>query len=270
MSLLPGQRHSVVDKIVAATRARVEREKRRIPGDVLRKMNVEPRPPLDFAAPFREDGLRVIAEVKLATPSEGEIGRNLDPLDVANAYARNGAAAISVLTEPEFFHGNIDYLARIRKDVSIPLLMKDFFVDDYQVMQAWVYGADCVLLIVSVLGRDGLHSLLQAAKELDLSALVEVHTEFEMETALKEGVTLIGVNNRDLQTLKTDLDVSKKLARYAGHDGVVLISESGIRTREEMEDLRGLGYRGFLVGSRLIKSGRPGAALAEILGREAA
>jgi indole-3-glycerol phosphate synthase len=270
MSLLPGRRQNVVDKIIAATRARVEREKRRMPIDLLRTMNIEPRPPLDFAAPFREDGLRVIAEVKLATPSEGEIGKNLDPLDVANAYARNGAAAISVLTEPEFFQGNLDYLARIREDVSLPLLMKDFLVDDYQVMQAWVYGADCVLLIVSVLGRDGLHDLLRAARELDLSALVEVRTEWEMETALKEGAALIGVNNRDLRTLKTDLDVSKKLACYAGRDGVVLISESGIRTREEMEVLRGLGYRGFLVGTRLIKSGRPGAALAELLGREAA
>ncbi|UCF80005.1 MAG: indole-3-glycerol phosphate synthase TrpC [Acidobacteriota bacterium] len=264
------QRRSVVDKIVAATRARVEREKEKISRDALRTMNLEPRQPLDFAAPFREDGLHVIAEVKLATPSEGEIGKNLNPLDVANAYARNGAAAISVLTEPEFFQGNIDYLARIRRDVSVPLLMKDFFVDDYQVTQAWVYGADCVLLIVSVLGRDGLHDLLQAARELGLSALVEVHTEWETETALKEGAVLIGVNNRDLQTLKTDLEVSKRLARYAGRDGVVLISESGIRTREEMETLRGLGYRGFLVGTRLIKSGRPGAALAELLGREAA
>lgn len=261
---------SVMDEITAAAKARVAREKARIPMDVLRTMNLEPRQPLDFAAPFRGDGLHVIAEVKLATPREGDIAAGGDPLDIALEYSRNGAAALSVLTEPEFFKGSLDYLARIREDVSLPLLMKDFIVDEYQIMQGWLYGADCVLLIVSTLGREGLGAMLKAARELELSALVEVHTEREMGEALGEGAALVGVNNRDLRTLKTDLKVSETLARFAERENVILISESGLKSHAELEALRAMGYRGFLVGSHLIKSGRPGAALANLLGRPSA
>jgi indole-3-glycerol phosphate synthase len=270
MNLWPFRRETVLEKIASAARIRIAREKERIPINVLRTMNLEPRIPIDFAAPLREPGLHVIAEVKMASPSEGSIGGNLDPLDVALAYAKNGASAVSVLTEPDFFEGSLDYLARIREDVKLPLLMKDFIVDEYQVMQGWVYGADAVLLIAALLGRNGLHRMMQAASALGLSALVEVHDEWEMGLALKEGAKIIGVNNRDLKTLKIDMNVSRKLAAMGRRENVVLICESGLKDRRTMEEMAALGYRGFLVGTYLIKSGKPGEALAALLGKEAA
>ena len=256
---------NTLERIAAATRLRIAAAKQMVPLAELRARAIAARTPLDFTAPFRGAAWGVIAEVKLASPSEGDIGLGLDPVAVAREYAANGAFAISVLTEPDFFKGSLDFLAAIRKAVEIPLLMKDFVLEEYQLYQARANGADAVLLIAALLGEDGLARLFPAAAALGLTALIEVHDEPELRWALKSGGRLIGVNNRDLKTLKTDLNVSRRLAATARVPGVTLVCESGLRARGEIEELAGLGYRGFLIGTHFIKSGRPGVALAELL-----
>jgi indole-3-glycerol phosphate synthase len=265
-----GEVGGVLADIAAATKRRLEREKARTPEAALRTMLSAQRQPRDFRGALGPGGLKVIAEVKLASPSEGALGSGLGPAEVARAYCANGAAAISVLTEPDFFLGRIAHLTRIREQVPLPLLMKDFFLEAYQLLQARVFGADCALLIVALLGKEKLRAMLREAGELGLDALVEVHDERELEAALEAGALLIGVNNRDLRTLQVDLDVSRRLAPLGVKGGALLISESGLRSRAQLEELAALGYRGFLVGTHLIKSGRPGDALAALLGREPA
>jgi indole-3-glycerol phosphate synthase len=260
---------TVLEKIARATRQRIEREKSRVPIEELKDRIVHGGFPFNFADAFKGQGPRIIAEVKLRSPSSSELGKGLDPIDVALGYARNGACAISVLTEPEFFGGSVDYLSAIREKVTIPLLMKDFIVDKYQFAQAKAYGADAVLLITSLVGQE-LREMLQEASKWRLSALVEVHTEDQMETALKSGARIIGVNSRNLKTMDVDLEFARKLAPMAKDAGVILIAESGIRTREDIDSLSALGYRGFLIGTTFMKSGNPGRALADILGRKPA
>ena len=256
---------NTLERIADATRRRIADAKRALPPAELRERAIGARAPLDFAAPFRGAQWGIIAEVKLASPSQGDIGRGLDPVAVAREYAASGAAAISVLTEPDFFKGSLDYLAAIRQAVGIPLLMKDFVLEEYQILQARAYGADAVLLIAALLGEDGLKRLVLAATALGLTPLIEIHDESELRLALNGGGRLIGVNNRDLKTLKTDLNVSRRLAAPARASGATLVCESGLRARAEIEELAGLGYRGFLIGTHFIKSGRPGAARAELL-----
>ena len=255
---------TVLQKIANATRERVERERTswRVTFEGSSK-----RTPLDFGASFSGDGLKVIAEVKLASPSFGSFG-DVDPLEVAKDYLANGATALSVLTEPDYFHGSIGYLASIRPYADIPLLMKDFFLDDFQLDQALAAGADCILLIVAMLERDQLEKLYRGALERGLSALVEVHDEEELQVALEMGAKVIGVNNRNLHTLKVSLDVARRLAPIALESAgdITLICESGIHNHKEMVELHSLGYKGFLVGTSLVKSGEPGKKLKELLG----
>ncbi|MBI3505917.1 MAG: indole-3-glycerol phosphate synthase TrpC [Proteobacteria bacterium] len=256
---------SVLDKIAESTRKRVAKAKERLPPAELRTLALAAPKPRDFAAPLIAGSWGVIAEVKFASPSEGEIAKGLDAVAVAKAYAASGASAISVLTEPEFFKGSVERLASIRAEVSVPLLMKDFILDEYQLLQARAAGADAALLIVAMIGEDGLKALLPKVTALGLTPLVEVHDEAELTCALTHGARLIGVNNRNLKTLKVDLETSRRLAALARKDGVALVSESGITTREQIEELASLGYKGFLIGTHFIKSGRPGEALRELL-----
>lgn len=257
---------TVLQKIVAATKERVERERKnwRPLSD-----NARNRQPLDFTKAFSKDKLNVIAEVKLASPSAGSFG-DLDPLAIAKDYLRNGAAALSVLTEPDYFHGSLGYLASIRPYADIPLLMKDFFLSQFQLDQALSAGADCILLIVSMLEYEELCKLHAAARERGLSVLVEVHDEEELHQALEIGARLVGVNNRNLHTLEVSLDVARHLAPIAReHDqNVTLICESGIYNNEEMVELKDLGYDGFLVGTSLVRSGEPGMKLRELMGNK--
>lgn len=256
----------MLERILVSTRRRIESAMSLVPpADLVDLIRQSPLP-RDFAASFIGDGLHVIAEVKLASPSAGPIGRGLDPVAVASGYASNGAAAISVLTEPEFFDGDIEHLRRIRAAVDRPLLMKDFILDEYQLLQARAAGADCVLLIARLLGGDTLSEMLGLSAVLGLAALVEVHNEQELRLALEARAPIVGVNNRDLDTLKVDLAVARRLAAPAHDAGITLICESGIRSREDMVELAALGYRGFLVGTQLVRGGEPGRALAELLG----
>lgn len=228
------------------------------------------RRPRDFRQAFLEAGARphVIAEVKLASPSEGDIALGADPVAVAGDYLRAGARAISVLTERDFFKGSPDYLRAIRRaHPEALLLMKDFVVDEHQLDCAVHDGADAVLLIVALLEslQAGLtRAFLLRALGLGLTPLVEVHEEREMQVAVECGARLIGVNNRNLKTLEVSLETSERLAALAP-PGATLIAESGLRTPQDLRRLGGVGYRGFLIGTSFMKSGKPGVALAELL-----
>ncbi|MBI4352016.1 MAG: indole-3-glycerol-phosphate synthase [Elusimicrobia bacterium] len=257
---------TVLEKIAASVRGRIAREKLRVPAEALRARAARRQPALDLAAAFAGKGPGIIAEVKLRSPSDPALGLGLDPVAAALAYARNGARALSILTEPEFFGGSLEIFSAVRGKTGLPLLMKDFFVDVYQFAQARARGADAVLLIAALLGKE-LGGMMKEASALGLSVLVETHTEAEMEAALGAGARLIGINNRDLKTLEVDLAVTRRLAPMARGNDITLISESGIRNRTDIKELAALGCRGFLIGTAFLKTGRPGAALAEILGR---
>jgi indole-3-glycerol phosphate synthase len=217
---------------------------------------------------FAASGAHVIAEVKLASPSEGDIAAELDPVQVAGEYLKNGATALSVLTEEDYFKGCLQYLKDIRRAYPKALLLrKDFIVDEYQLFEARAAGADAALLIVALLDDTQLRALLSTCAALQLSPLVEVHDEMEMKRALQAGARLIGVNNRDLKSLKVDLQTSRRLATLPPA-GSVLIAESGFTQGSELKEFSALGYRGFLIGTHFMRGGRPGSALAALL-REA-
>lgn len=220
------------------------------------------RQPTDFTAKFSAGFPGIIAEVKFASPSEGILQppSKESAVKIATDYLNNGAAALSILTERNFFAGDPEYLIAVRKaHPNAKLLMKDFIIDAWQLQLARGIGADCILLIVALLG-DQTGGLLAEAKSLGLSVLVEVHTESELELAKKAGAKLVGVNSRDLKTLKTDLDVARRLAPMG--KGLTLIAESGIKSRADIAALTAVGYSGFLIGTSLMKGN---ASLKELL-----
>jgi indole-3-glycerol phosphate synthase len=212
------------------------------------------------AALSTESRIHVIGEFKRASPSAGVIRDDLDAAAAARTYAQAGVSAISVLTEPQYFHGSLDDVRDVRGTVDVPILRKDFIVHGSQIDEARLAGADAVLLIVAALTDDELAALLRKAESLRLDALVEVHSADEMRRAANSGAELIGVNNRDLSTLEVSLDTSVELAPLAPA-GVVLISESGIKTPADVARLAACGYRGFLVGESLMRAVDPGALI---------
>lgn len=223
------------------------------------------RQPHHFLDQFKKAPVpRIIAEVKLASPSEGDIAPGLDPVGVATDYLDNGAAALSVLTEPSFFKGDKRYVESIReKHPEALILWKDFVLDSYQLLQARVYGADAVLLIVAAIAPEALSDMYKMSIELGLTPLVEVHGSEELEKALGLGARLIGVNNRNLRTEKMEISLetsSQALARRAAGKAF-LISESGIKEPDDLIFLRSRGYHGFLIGTEFMHTGAPGAAL---------
>lgn len=253
----------VLDQIVAQVRRRLEAERSerplaqllrgisRRPGDFCRDLLAGPAP-------------RVIAEIKLASPSEGAIAPHADPLQIAAAYRENGAAALSILTERDHFGGSPQILRAVRKHhPAAPLLMKDFVVDEYQLARAAHDGADAVLLIMAALGPERCQRLYEEATELGLSVLVEVHDEAELDAALALGASLIGVNNRSLRTMQVSLQVSERLALRVPPT-VTLVSESGLRSGEDLRRLTALGYKAFLIGTSLMRATQPGTALARL------
>lgn len=260
---------SVLQRIAAATRERVAQQKTQIPLEELRAALPTARIPHDFRAAFAPAGPHVIAEVKLASPSQGAIAPQADPVAVATDYLAHGATALSVLTEPAFFGGALTSLSRIRAaHPDARLLQKDFFLDAYQLYQARLSGADAILLIVAMLEPDELGALFQLASELRLTALVEVHTAEEMARARALGAGLIGVNNRDLGSLQTELETSRRL-RPLAPPAATLICESGLRSGADLRAARSWGYQGFLIGTSLMATGNPGPALAQLLAEAA-
>ena len=212
--------------------------------------------------------VNIIAEFKRASPSKGVINGRADPGEIARTYEAGGACAISVLTEPDFFQGSLNDLRSVRRAVSLPVLRKDFIIDEFQILEAAEAGADAVLLIVAALKAEDLVRLQSAAHELGLDALVEVHTLDELEIAKDIGATLIGVNNRDLKSLEVSLDVSRNLIAHAPPK-VPMIAESGLRSRDDLIELERLGYSGFLIGETLMRSGDAASFLRELVGRSA-
>jgi indole-3-glycerol phosphate synthase len=255
----------VLDRILARTRERVAEEAARRPVAQLRAAAASAPAPRPFAeAVSRAGRLNVIAEHKRRSPSRGTIREDLAPADVARGYEAAGAAALSVLTEPDFFGGEIAHLAQARSATALPVLRKDFVVDAWQVWEGRAAGADAVLLIAAALDDEALGSLLASAREARVDALVEVHDRRELERALGAGAALVGVNNRDLRTLEVRLETSLELAG-AIPDAVVAVAESGIRTGEDLRRLRDAGFDAFLIGEGLMSAPRPGAALGRLL-----
>ena len=217
-----------------------------------------------FVDALAAGGIRVIAECKRRSPSRGVLRQDYDAAAIARAYEQAGAAAISVLTEPTFFDGSLDDLQRVRGAVRLPLLCKDFIVTEFQVIEARACGADAVLLIVAALTDDELATLLALASSLQLDALVEVHDAAELDRALAAGARIVGVNSRDLRTLEVTPAVHEELIARIPAEAIA-VAESGLRSAADLGRLRGLGYRAFLVGERLVTEPDPGAALARLL-----
>ena len=259
------QAPDLLKAIVAAARARVAVQRARVTPRALEHAIAAAPPPRGFRRRLATPGRHVIAECKRRSPSRGVLRPVYDPAAIARGYAQAGAAAISVLTEPSFFDGALSHLEQVRAAVAAPLLRKDFTIDPYQLLEARAAGADAVLLIVAALDRETLRALHRAARGLDLDALVEVHDERELETAIEAGADVIGVNNRNLRTLDVSVDASFRLAARMPPD-VVAVAESGLKTGDDLERLEAAGYRAFLVGERFMTAPDPGEALRDLLG----
>jgi indole-3-glycerol phosphate synthase len=252
--------------IVAATRRMVDVRSAQVSMDEMERRAAAVTPP---AAAFRRaisglDRLNVIAECKRRSPSRGVLRASYDPASIARSYEENGAAAISVLTEPTFFDGSLDHLAAARAMVSVPIIRKDFVVDRYQILEARAAGADAVLLIVSALSGSQLKTLLRHTNEAGLDALVEVHGADELAPALDAGAEIVGVNSRNLRSLSVTSGILEQLIDLMPRS-VVAVAESGLKTHEDLLRLRQAGYHAFLIGEGLMSSADPGLALSHVL-----
>ena len=252
--------------IVAATERITEARREREPVAMLEARAAKATPRGDrFEEALGGSGrINVIAECKRRSPSKGVLAPTYDPVAIARQYEQGGAAAITVLTEPTFFDGALDHLTAVRAAVGLPLLRKDFIVDDYQLLEARAAGADAVLLIVAALEQSRLAALQARTWELGLAALVEVHDDDELARAVDSGARVIGVNNRNLRTLTVDVDASYRLAaRMPKH--VIGVSESGLQTSADLERLSAAGYRAFLIGERFMVDADPAHAIQALI-----
>lgn len=257
----------IVDRIVRAKQQELERQKHSLPVAELRRIARAQPSPRDLAAALRGNGIRLIAEVKKESPSRGVIRPQFQPVEIAHIYAHNGAAAISVLTETNYFQGSLDHLRDIRKALGnngLPLLRKDFLFDAYQVYESRACGADSLLLIVAILNEEKLQELLALSHELGMSCLVEVHNETEVALALRSQAKIIGINNRDLATFQVDITTTEKLRTLIPADRIV-VSESGIKSHDDIEKLSRLGVNAVLIGETLMAAPDIAARMKELL-----
>jgi indole-3-glycerol phosphate synthase len=257
---------TILDEIVASKQREVLEARRRMPIEELEAQAVEAPPVRDFRAMLARRGrIQLIAEVKKASPSAHVIRRDFDPVAIARCYQDHGAACISVLTDTPYFKGHLSHLARVRASVVVPLLRKDFLIDDYQVIEARLAGADAILLIAEILDDPTMRSLLQRASEVGMAALVEMHDPVNLDRVLAAGANCVGINNRDLRSFATDIEHTLRL-RDRIPDEVVLVSESGIRTRQDVERLEAAGVSAILVGESLMRAPDIGQAVEQLLG----
>ncbi|MBU7005281.1 indole-3-glycerol phosphate synthase TrpC [Phosphitispora fastidiosa] len=265
----------ILDRIVAQKKLELDEMKRLVPfaelkvkcGLLIQNGTGQYGQQAEFASGLRKDGeVALIAEIKKASPSKGLIRSSFDHLEIAQIYTASGASAISVLTDREFFQGSPNYLSDVSKTTDLPLLRKDFMIDPYQLFEAKLLGADAVLLIMAILTDGQAAELIEYAVFLGLECLVEVHTEHELERALGLEVKLIGINNRNLQTFKTDLETTFRLKEMITDNEVTVISESGINTREDVLRLKEHGIHAMLVGEALMRETDIAAKIRQLLG----
>lgn len=259
---------TILDEIIAYKRRVVAEAKQRVSPEDLWKKAARMRKPRSLTESLTAgEDIAVIAEIKKASPSKGVIRENFDAVEIGRAYEKNGAAGISVLTDEKYFQGSNASLKAVSEAVKIPVLRKDFVIDPYQIHEAGTIGASAVLLIVSALSQRELSEMLTVCRESELDALVEVHTRAEARRALDAGAALVGVNNRDLTTFETDLRTTFDLIEHLPEDRII-VSESGIETRDHVVRLRDAGVDGVLVGEHLMRHPDVGRKLRELLGTE--
>jgi indole-3-glycerol phosphate synthase len=257
---------TILGRIVDARRESVAHRKRVLP-DVALKIAAEKNdPPRDFAGALAREGFNVIAELKKASPSKGLLREEYAPGDLASALAAAGAAALSVLTEEEFFLGSLGDLKAAKKACGIPILRKDFIIDPWQVWEARAAGADAFLLITAILSDEAMRELLELGRSLGMEPLVEVHSREEIGRAVAAGARIVGVNNRDLRDFSVRIETSLELVDEIPEQ-CIAVSESGLRTHEDLARLRSAGFDAFLVGEHLMREADPGAPLRALMGR---
>jgi indole-3-glycerol phosphate synthase len=255
---------TVLTRIIESRRAEVARRKRIMPEPVLRIAAGKAGAPRDFAGALARDQVNVIAEIKKASPSAGVLRRDFEPAALARGFERAGAAALSVLTEEENFQGALAHLRDASAAVGLPVLRKDFIVDTWQVWEARAANADSFLLIVAALDDAALTALLNLGRELGMEPLVEVHTADELERVLAAGAHIVGVNNRNLHTLEVRVETSLELVEMIPQD-CITVSESGLRSAEDLRKLRAAGFDAFLIGESLMREAEPGGALQRLI-----
>ncbi len=256
----------LLEKIAARTRARLADE--RIDVEEIRKAAhrvAASRPPFAFSNALRREGINIIAEIKSASPSAGSIVANPDVDEIAASYARGGAAAISVVTEPEFFHGSDHWISSARRASGLPVIMKEFIVSSPQLLRGIAAGADAVLLLAALLGSEVIREFIALLDSHGCDALIEVHDEDELGRAILAGARLVGVNNRNLRTFEVDLGTSERLASRIPRD-LLKVSESGIVSRLDIDRLRAAGFNAFLVGESLLRQNDRAAAVQALIG----
>jgi len=254
----------MLDKIIAQKRQEIEQRKKEATINYLQQRIAQQKPTLDLALALKGDRIRLIAEVKQASPSRGMLIPNLNPIELAQIYAEGGAAAISVLTEENYFMGSIEHLAAIKEVVGLPLLRKDFIFDLYQVYESRAYGADALLLIVAILSQEQLKELVSLSHSLGLRCLVEVHNEGEVKRAVLSEAEIIGINNRDLNTFTVDITTTRRLRPLIPQERIV-VSESGIKSKRDIEKLGKWGVDAVLVGEALVTAGDVRAKMKSLL-----
>jgi indole-3-glycerol phosphate synthase len=257
----------ILDEIIAYKKEELAEAKHRVPVSEVKAKASDAGPVRGFEKALSGgDGIRLIAEVKKASPSKGVIREDFDPVDIAKTYARAGATCLSVLTEKKYFQGKLEYPGEIRKSVGLPLLRKDFIIDDYQIYESRAAGADAILLIAARLERRQIEDFINIAKELGLDVLVESHTYKELDRTLLAGASLVGINNRDLNTFSVSLQTTLDLLKDIPDDHIV-VSESGIKTREDVLKLQQAGVDAILVGESLMREKEIGKKVKELLGK---
>jgi indole-3-glycerol phosphate synthase len=257
----------ILDDIVKKTKEDLQKRKSDFPmewlGRTLSFNSFIPRDIKPHLTSTKENPYRIIAEVKKASPSRGVIREDFDPITIAQEYQNSGADAISVLTEPHFFKGSLEYLTQIRRYVSTPLLRKDFIIDEYQVLEAYVYGADFILLIAKILSKKELSSLIAFAQKLGMEALVEIHDKADLLKAIGAGSNIIGINHRNLDNFEMDMSLSEKLLPFIPKDKII-VAESGLKDKETIKNLSQIGVDAFLIGEYFMRQSSIGGALKEL------
>lgn len=257
---------TILDNIVATKWREIEAARRNHPDESLERRLVGMAPTRDFTQALAKPGMRIIAEVKKASPSAGVIRADFDPVQIARIYAKHGADCLSILTDRDYFQGDLGYLTVVHDAVTLPCLRKEFILDRYQLLEARAAGADAVLLIAEILPGEKLKELFDQARALGMDVLIELHDAEELSRVVDTGCTLIGINNRDLRTFQTSLERTLSLIERIPADRII-VSESGIRTHQDLQMLERAGAKAVLVGESLMRSPDIGAALDALKGK---